>query len=354
MKRNAGILFALMLVTTGCAELFIAPEYANTPTGNFEYLWSETDRRYALFGVKGIDWNAEYEAHRPAISDGMSDDELWAALCGTLAALNDNHVHLLAPGREAFGAGSLNQRPAFPDSTFDRYSADVRALTNLDESAYLENVVHPNAEDSLVYGKIRADRTPGRTLGYILLRSCVGLENELDAAMTALSNADGMILDLRFNPGGEDYFIQWVACCFAQERALFLTSRARNGAGHDDFEAPREWYLEPRANGYAGPVAVLQNAYTHSAAESLVLAFRVTDQAVTVGERTSGAYSNMLWRQLPNGWLFSLSSFLVEDASGVCWEGIGTPPDVAASNTLADIDVGADAVLQAGIDRLML
>ena len=350
-----------LLLLSGCMELFLTPQYGNTPIENFEYLWTEVDRTYALFGVKGIDWDAEYATWRPQISDDMTEDELWDALTGILGGLNDNHVYLMAPNRQIFRAGYLHLRPAFfpdPSSRYEDFYEEVALQRDLVSSDYLVSATDPyegdaNLQGKCIYGTIRPDLTGSRELGYIYLGTGVDVETGFSQAMAALAETDGIVMDLRFNWGGEDYFAQWACSYFATEQTLYQTSWARNGDEHDDFDEPRSWYLEPRGDGYAGPVAVLQNAYTHSAGESMTFAFMALPHAVLIGEHTSGAYATMLWRELPNGWLFSLSSYLFTDAMGVCHEGVGTPPDIPSTDTLVDILSGTDRTLEEGIAWLL-
>jgi carboxyl-terminal processing protease len=357
MKRIIDVfcaVFIMVVLLNGCIDSILDPKYGNNPVDIFEYLWDETDRCYALFDVKGVDWQGEYNSHRPSISDSMNEDELWLELTGMLSVLNDNHVYLMAPGREVFMAGSLYRRPAFPDSAFENYKRDVLALHNLAEASYLENVVHPHHDNRIVYGTVRTALAPGKLIGYIYLGEITDtIQDGFSKAMTALAHTDGIIIDLRFNEGGESFYAQDIASYFTRSKILYMTSRTRNGPRHDDFASPRYWYLEPKKNPYTAPVAVLQNAYTHSAACNLTLGLRVLPQVRLIGENTSGAYSNTLWRELPNGWVFSLSTFLMEDANGVCWEGIGTPPDIVSVNTLAQINGGTDTVLETGINWIM-
>ena len=46
------------------------------------------------------------------------------------------------------------------------------------------------------------------------------------------------------------------------------------------------------------------------------------------GEATRGAFSDVLSRQLPNGWEFTLSSEFYYDHEGEIWEGKGVPPEI--------------------------
>ena len=49
------------------------------PERNFEHLWNEFDRRYALFLPKRIDWDLLYRVYRQKVTPQTSDDELFAS-----------------------------------------------------------------------------------------------------------------------------------------------------------------------------------------------------------------------------------------------------------------------------------
>jgi C-terminal processing protease CtpA/Prc len=59
-----------------------------------------------------------------------------------------------------------------------------------------------------------------------------------------------------------------------------------------------------------------------------------------IGENTQGVFSDVLARQLPNGWRFWLPNEVYRTPEGTTFDGAGIPPDVAVP-VFADEDVAA-------------
>ena len=66
------------------------------PERNFEVLWQTFNERYPFFRLRSVDWNKQYRAYRPKVTNETSDDELFNILCRMLDPLNDGHVELKA------------------------------------------------------------------------------------------------------------------------------------------------------------------------------------------------------------------------------------------------------------------
>ena len=67
------ILLALSVIGfTACQELVLGPDEPNNPEHIFELLWNDFDAHYALFDVKGIDWEERYAEYRPKITSETS------------------------------------------------------------------------------------------------------------------------------------------------------------------------------------------------------------------------------------------------------------------------------------------
>jgi C-terminal processing protease CtpA/Prc len=53
-----------------------------------------------------------------------------------------------------------------------------------------------------------------------------------------------------------------------------------------------------------------------------------TPHVVRVGEDTQGVFSDVLGREMPNGWSFGLPNEVFRTAQGTTFDGRGIPPDV--------------------------
>ena len=71
-----------------------------------------------------------------------------------------------------------------------------------------------------------------------------------------------------------------------------------------------------------------------------------------MGDTTAGGFTDVISRELPNGWLYFVGVGDYRDAAGKSEEGIGVAPKIYAINLKSDIDAGKDKVLEQAIDSL--
>jgi tetratricopeptide (TPR) repeat protein len=79
---------------------------------------------------------------------------------------------------------------------------------------------------------------------------------------------------------------------------------------------------------------------------------RVVPHVTVVGDLTEGALSAQFPDKMPNGWTLWIAFKVIRDVNGVCWDGIGVPPDIRIVNTPEDIASGNDRVLEFALDLL--
>jgi carboxyl-terminal processing protease len=306
---------------------------------NFDLLWSEFDRYYGLFAVKGIDWDSLNGVYRPQLDEHSTPADLYRVSTALLAHLDDNHVTL------------------FPDQPdLPRWSADLVDGVRPPE-AFSASVAHSyldatHDEGVLVWGHLDGG------IGYINLGDHFGNKTApyaaaLDRALEQLSNAPGLVLDLRGCAGGFDPTVQYVAGRFAGDRRLYMTTRKRNGPAHGDFTEPVEWYVEPTGDRqFTKPIVLLTTRFTQSGGETFTLALRALSNVTHAGDTTSGAFSDNPARELWNGWIVTLSVGDFRAADGQSYEGRGLAPEVVLCNRREDVLAGKDAVLEKAVEIL--
>ena len=128
----------------------------------------------------------------------------------------------------------------------------------------------------------------GNNQGYIALdRVARGSADEIEEALTKLSGARGVILDLRGNPGGYLDESLKIADLFLDrgKRLASAESRTpgRSGRNVDESWNAREMDMIPNK-----PVVVLVNRFSASASEIIAGALQDHDRALIMGERTFG------------------------------------------------------------------
>jgi len=136
--------------------------------------------------------------------------------------------------------------------------------------------------------------------------------------------ATAVIVDLSVNSGGYDFIGQAIAGRFASSSVVAFRKRPGDVPDSPDFAIR----VEPAAGiRFAGPVYVLTSDMTKSAGEVATLSMRALGNVRHVGAPTRGAFSTVLDKYLPNGWVLSLSNEIYTDHRGVRWEGRGIEPD---------------------------
>jgi hypothetical protein len=341
MKRiNIVFVIATLLSLAACDELLLGEKQENTPVNNFEMLWGDIDKMYGGFAVKEIDWDSLYDVYRPQVNNNTSDAKLYNIFSKMLGQLDDNHVSLIPTntGLPVYQSGIVGRLGTFTDFRLSAIADN-----------YIDSLKRYSA--TILYGTLKGN------VGYILLggmeEGISTYEKAFDFLLEEFKNTDGIIIDVRNNPGGIDQESVYIAGRFATEAKTGFKFRLKNGPEHDNFTPFYEYTVSPQGKTqYTKGVAVMTHRFSISAAETFTLAMREYDHVTIVGDTTSGAFSDMTSRELPNGWVYSISIGDWRSADGTSYEGIGVPPDVLVQNDSTDIANGRDEALEKAIALL--
>ncbi|AKU99167.1 hypothetical protein AKJ09_05831 [Labilithrix luteola] len=309
-----------------------SPGYRDDALGLFDVFAQTFRDHYTFFDLRGVDWEASVASERAKLTSTSTDAELFASFSSLLAPLHDGHasVHTLEDDFES--------KPQEIQSVFESEHGALNlpgdVATYVHDQLVLARAAADNAivgpvgryQKHLVYGRLPGNVGYLRIHHFMWFRSELGLFlDALDTALASLSDTSRLVLDVRWNGGGSDVAAVEVARRFALDSRVFATKRARDGAG---WTATRELMVAPSASPYAGKVALLVSGSTASAGEVFTLALRGRPNVQVIGWPTDGAFSDVLERQLPNGWQFGLSNEEYRAADGRVYEAIGVPPDL--------------------------
>jgi len=339
------LLICLLLFGTAVSNA----QELSEPERNFEHLWKEFDKRYALFLPKRVDWDLLYRVYRPKVTPQTSDDELFEVMSNMLTHLNDLHVRLDSKNpTRSFRSGKSHEAVIEQFGSVENF-IDYYKQRPINKK-YIKGQLHERHENIFGYTWLTED------IGYFHFSKFSDVEKSskvVDEIVANFRNAKGLIIDVRRNGGGDDKVGKAIADRFADEKRLYMTIQEKSGPGHGDFAEPVMWYVEPDGPAqFTKPIVLLTDLTSGSAAENFALAMRVLPHAKIVGEFTAGCFADAEADKLPNGWYFSLSINLFKDQNGICWEGIGVPPDLRIINTKEDLANNRDSVLEFAIELI--
>jgi hypothetical protein len=319
------------------------PKIARDPVLNFEMFCRHFAEHYALFDLRGVDWQGLRRTYEHEVHAGTPSRRLYDIFCSMLHPLRDGHVRLHSSCGH-FNAGDiipLQERLAreLDDGRDSRdvstYLAELREeLREIIRENYMRSPPCHAAHHHLEWGRI-----DGNT-GYLAIRAMAGLSGkgghpvaDIDAADAAMTDImedlwelPFLVVDLRGNGGGYDAVALRLAGYFTDRKRLAFTKSARRDAG---FTGEQSVYVEPQSPlKYAGDLVLLTSGLTASAAEIFVLSLMNHPRVTRVGEPTSGILSDVMERHLPNGWMVTLSNELYRAVDGELYEDRGIPPHV--------------------------
>jgi carboxyl-terminal processing protease len=186
-------------------------------------------------------------------------------------------------------------------------------------------------------------RTIDGNIGYISFSSFFDPANimtKFNNAMSGFIDKEGIILDLRGNPGGIGGMAMGMAGWFVEERGRYLGKLTTR-------DTELKLIINPRAQAFDGKVAVLVDEMSTSASEFLAGGLQAIGAARVFGIPTPGAALPSVVDRLPNGDAFQyvIGNYTNED--GTRLEGRGVLPDVVVEAGREELLEYGDPVLEA-------
>ena len=374
----------------------------------FDDVWETIQDRYYDPKFHGIDWQAKRTAFRPAAARAASTHEFYDVLRQMIASLRDAHTRVYSPDekfdwwnprfvtvglttREVEGvpvvtyieAGSPASRTDIrpgdvilsiddvPVADFVSRRLEASGLTR-DADARFRTIATLFDGPAATTVKVGWSSRNGKHKSVVLQRywsqRLLGFNNQrkgniavlrLDAFTQsvaldfskslpeALEGAEGIVLDLRFNGGGDAEAMADVASLFLEDGINLGKFADRSGASFELQTFSKRLWRIPRMSSIKLPLVVLTSESTSSAAEILVAALQAKQRARVIGTETCGCVLAIRNRHaLPDGGVLDVSEFDYRTAAGLRLEGSGIKPDKLMKLTRADIYSKRDASLE--------
>lgn len=185
------------------------------------------------------------------------------------------------------------------------------------------------AESRTVNAGVREVRLLEGNVGYLRLSSFYPWDlakPKLAAAFALLGEADGLIVDLRQNGGGDDKTAGQIVAALMGPGVEAVQDFERRGQRRPD-PLPR---LELPHVPADRRVAILIDRRSGSASEFVAYSLQAAGRAKVVGSRSGGA-SHILGEPMPvtGGYALSVPEARpINRITGGNWEGVGTRPDI--------------------------
>ena len=187
-----------------------------------------------------------------------------------------------------------------------------------------------------------------QTIGYFRIvyfhhESAADLQQSIESVLADGIELEGVILDLRNNPGGVLQPAIEIADGFLDEGEI-VTTRGRNASMQMSFTAQQGQWLP------GVPLVVLVDRGSASASEVLAGALQDNGRAVIVGERTFGKGSVQSVLPLRNGSGLKLTTARYYTPSGRSIQALGIDPDIPVASAVQVVDYVDGRKLEADLD----
>jgi len=315
----------------------------STPLSNFYIFWHTLNELYHFSGYSKQQWLELYSEKTSdfvnldmIIFDNEQEEQLYLfeKLRELIYNLKDTHVFIMAHSVNltAFGDDKLNN---FSESisTQPDLVIPVDYQTSSENYQFQMHSIHKNL-------KLGYDESQNTAIVQLLSLSSwdkSGLFTErghqlfladMDKIEQYLSSKplQKILIDLRQNDGGSVSYANLFASRFTQE--------AEVGSYIEPFStkgklAPLAFTSKGNSSIPPVPIDVLVSKRTASAAEHLALLLKENEKTTLIGEQTRGAYSPVVLKSLPNGWIIGVPPYRVFDNDKQpLTEGVGIVPDI--------------------------
>ncbi len=162
-------------------------------------------------------------------------------------------------------------------------------------------------------------------------------------AVSSCKGCDGLIIDLRGNPGGIGGMAMGMAGFLVDKQDEKLGTMYMRGA-------TMKFAVNPRADVFKGPVAVLVDGSSASTSEIFAGGLKDLGRARVFGTKSAAAALPSIIEKLPNGDAFQYAMANYISEGGKPLEGIGVIPDVEVQLSRKALLEGHDSVLDAALD----
>lgn len=376
---------------------------AEDKTEILEKVWKLIDERYYDPKMNGVNWVNQQRIYRPLIEDTKSDEEFYDVIKKLVGEMNDAHTRFLTP-REARerrakkgttvgllisniegktvvekvmsdAEGELARvQPGMIVRTIDgepirkklleaqenvggsssnrasEILAHRRVLSGDPETSVKIGLTDKNGKDLEVTlvrkvidetSEVFTKQLPSG-VGYIAVTSFLDpIADKFKEALLELSDSPALIIDLRYNGGGNISEVLEMAGYLLDKKYTFGTYVKRSGKTKQSLRT----FTAGRKGGqiYSKPVYILTSKFSASGSELFASSLQEFERATVIGSQTCGCLLGISRKhQIIGGGELHLSDIGFISPKGNIYEKIGVTPDKVIDLKLSDIQSGID------------
>ena len=170
------------------------------------------------------------------------------------------------------------------------------------------------------------------------------VDDRFSEVIDTMGDIDGLIIDIRGNPGGMHEVGEAIVSRLLQKETLFSVFKYRDRTD--------EVVVQPEGKTYDGPVVVMIDVLNGSASERFSGCIQSIGRAVVIGERSSGSVGPSDVKKLPNGasFMYLIAQSLTPD--GTVLEGHGVIPDIVVGLDRPALLEGRDTQLERAVEYI--
>ena len=389
------LLLLVVSITAGACRKEGKPErltayYGESYTEVFEAFWNGMNTNYLFWDIETVNWDNMYKTYKPRFeyldqhkNDPANANKAAQFLVDMTKDLTDSHFSLTFNGyadfliegypinAQTFSPASIRHqlrgdRAPIPRKTFDVVIPKnylTKAEFGTDGNGFAINMgIIPRNNKNILY----LEYSSFQLLTQYLTNNSTSkpVKPLLDDFFryTKDPSVDGLILDLRGNPGGQVQDLDFLLGHLITAPVYIANTRTKNGNGRLDFTPWVKGYVHPQSGGinFNKPIVVLVDEYSVSMSEMTSIAIKaIFPNAKLVGEKTWGGTG-----QIPNndnrymGGQFTAANFVqvycagteLRDKNLVSYENKGITPDVPVAYDTTAIKSNIDVQLNKGLE----
>jgi len=359
----------------------------------FDAFWNGMNSNYVFWDIETVNWDNMYKTYKPRFedldkrrNDPKSAQQAAQFLIDMTKDLADSHLQLTFNGQVNYLISNYTvTSPVFQPSGIrhqlrgDRAPISNSVFNQVIPNNYLTNFEYGNDDQTW---RINLGLIPRNNKKIVYMHySSFQLGSQYYSAnstshpvkpvldnffrYTKDPSIDGLILDLRNNPGGQVSDLNFLLGRLTTTDKHVAYTRTKNGSGRLDFTPWIKSYVhaQPGGTDFNKPIVVLTDMYSVSMSEMTTMSIKaIFPNAIIVGEKTWGGTGAIPYNDSRYlGGQFVAANFVQVYTAGVelrnknleSYENKGIPPDVAVPFDAEKIKSNIDVQLDKAIEKII-